>query len=35
MINKTDDQLINFKDKGINIGEHCLAGTLRYYGIEI
>ena len=33
LINKTDDQLINFKDKGINIGEHCLAGTLRYYGI--
>ena len=29
----TMDEIINFKEENINIGEHCLAGTLRFYGI--
>ena len=27
------EQIINFKEDGVNIGEHCLAGALRFYGI--
>ncbi len=29
----TIEEIINFKEKNVNIGEHCLAGTLRFYGI--
>lgn len=29
----TLDEIINFKEENINIGEHCLAGALRFYGI--
>lgn len=29
----TMDEIIGFKEENINIGEHCLAGTLRFYGI--
>jgi hypothetical protein len=27
-----ENEIINYKKDGVNIGEHCLAGTLRYYG---
>ena len=29
----TKNEIINFNQDNVNIGEHCLAGTLRFYGI--
>ena len=32
-VSLSKEEIINFNQDNVNIGEHCLAGTLRFYGI--